>query len=99
MTLNGKTIDRCYVTYEQLMEGGTLDFTLSAEPDRTWGTDPAWAPYSYTTRPTVSIPSVANDLSLFDGEITAELKVLGILYVTLDLQGFRSGSMDEALKR
>lgn len=32
-------------------------------------------------------------------EITAELKALGILYVTLDLQGFRSGSMDEALKR
>ena len=32
-------------------------------------------------------------------EITAELKVLGILYVTLDLHGFRSGSMDEALKR
>ena len=27
-----------------------------------------------------------------------ELKKLGILYVTLDLQGFRSGSMDEALK-
>lgn len=32
-------------------------------------------------------------------EITVELKALGILYVTLDLQGFRSGSMDEALKR
>ncbi len=31
-------------------------------------------------------------------EITGELKALGILYVTLDLQGFRSGSMDEALK-
>lgn len=31
-------------------------------------------------------------------EITEELKKLGILYVTLDLQGFRSGSMDEALK-
>ena len=30
-------------------------------------------------------------------EITKGLKALGILYVTLDLQGFRSGSMDEAL--
>ena len=87
VTLNGKTIDRCYVTYEQLMEGGTLDFTLSAEPDRTWGTDPAWAPYSYTTRPTVSIPSVANDLSLFDGEITAELKSVtpgAVIHYTLN---------------
>ncbi len=30
---------------------------------------------------------------------TAHLKSLGFLYVTLDLQGFRSGSMNEALKR
>ncbi|MBA2450492.1 MAG: ATP-dependent sacrificial sulfur transferase LarE [Chloroflexi bacterium] len=30
---------------------------------------------------------------------TAYLKSLGFLYVTLDLQGFRSGSMNEALKR
>lgn len=32
-------------------------------------------------------------------EITGKLKALGILYVTLDLQGFRSGSMDEALPK
>ncbi len=28
--------------------GATLDFTLSAKPDRSWGTDPADAPPSYT---------------------------------------------------
>ena len=28
--------------------GGTLDFTLSAQPDPSWGTDPADAPPSYT---------------------------------------------------
>ena len=32
------------------------------------------------------------------GEISGRLKELGIPYVTLDLQGFRSGSMDENLK-
>ena len=30
--------------------------------------------------------------------ILEEFKSLGFLYVTLDLQGYRSGSMDEVLK-
>jgi uncharacterized protein len=33
------------------------------------------------------------------GEITERLKELGYLYVTLDLAGYRTGSMNEALKR
>jgi uncharacterized protein len=32
-------------------------------------------------------------------EIVKELKALGFLYVTVDLQGFRSGSLNEALKK
>lgn len=32
-------------------------------------------------------------------EIVSHLKKLGFLYVTLDLQGFRSGSMDEVLQK
>lgn len=30
VTLNGEEISHCYITYDQLMQGGTLDFTLSA---------------------------------------------------------------------
>lgn len=72
--LNGQEISTCYLTYDQLMEGGTLDFTLAATPDRTWGVEPADAPYSYTTRSVVSVPYIANDLYLFEEEVTAELK-------------------------
>jgi uncharacterized protein len=32
------------------------------------------------------------------GELVAALKALGYTYVTLDLTGFRSGSMNEVLK-
>lgn len=74
VTLNGTPIETCYLTYEQLMAGGTLAFTLSSEPNRTWGTASENAPYSYTTRPTVSIPFVTNDLYLFEGETTADLQ-------------------------
>ncbi len=34
---------------------------------------------------------------LYRKEITAKLKSLGYLYVALDLEGFRSGSMDVGL--
>ena len=37
VTLNGEEISHCYITYDQLMQGGTLDFTLSATPDKRWG--------------------------------------------------------------
>lgn len=74
VSLNGEEIKHCYITYDQLMQGGTLDFTLSATPDKRWGTAPEYAPYSYTEQPTVSIPYIANDLDLFEGEIMAELK-------------------------
>lgn len=74
VSLNGRPVDACYLTYEQLMGGGTLAFTLSATPDRRWGTAPEAAPYSYTTRPTVSIPYVTHDLYLFEGETSADLQ-------------------------
>ena len=31
--------------------------------------------------------------------IIKEFKMLGFMYVTMDLQGFRSGSMEESLKK
>ncbi|WP_297908538.1 GH92 family glycosyl hydrolase [uncultured Parabacteroides sp.] len=87
VSLNGEKIEHCYITYDQLMQGGTLNFTLSAVPDKSWGTAPEHAPYSYTEQPTVSIPYIANDLDLFEGEITAELKSTtpgAIIHYTLD---------------
>ena len=87
VTLNGEEISHCYITYDQLMQGGTLDFTLSATPDKRLGTAPEYAPYSYTEQPTVSIPYIANDLDLFEGEITAELKSTtpeAVIHYTLD---------------
>ena len=71
--LNGKEILSNYITYEQLMQGGTLDFTLSAEPNKTRGTKPATAPYSYTNRNVASIPYVTKDADLFVNQIEIAL--------------------------
>lgn len=71
--LNGVELEKCYISYEQIMGGGTLEFTLSDTPDKSWGKDPSWAPYSYTDKATVSIPFIASDLNLFEGEAVADL--------------------------
>ena len=71
--LNGVEIEKCFITYEQIMGGGTLEFTLTDLPDKSWGSDPSWAPYSYTESETVSIPFIANDLNLFENEVVAKL--------------------------
>lgn len=85
--LNGQELTNCFITYEQLMEGGSLDFTLTDREDSGWGTAPEAAPYSYTTKPTVSIPSVGEDLSLFEKEVKATVQCTtpdAAIHYTLD---------------
>lgn len=45
-TLNGKPLDRAYLTHEEIVAGGELHFTMQAEPNKAWATDPAQRPYS-----------------------------------------------------
>jgi putative alpha-1,2-mannosidase len=32
--LNGKALDRSYITHEEIMSGGTLEFTMSSSPNK-----------------------------------------------------------------
>jgi hypothetical protein len=63
VSLNGKTLNANFITYEQLMNGGTLDFELSDQPVKETANNAA--PYSLTTENTVSVPFVKEDLNLF----------------------------------
>jgi predicted alpha-1,2-mannosidase len=51
VTLDGKPLERDYLTYAEIMKGGTLHFTMQAEPNKTWATQPQDRPYSMTTYP------------------------------------------------
>jgi len=42
VTLNGKTINRNYLTHQELMAGGELVFTASAAPNKNWGLANQW---------------------------------------------------------
>lgn len=71
--LNGMPIQSNYITHEQLMQGGTLEFRLSPEPSKTRGTDKKDYPYSLSTEPVVSIPNIAKNLALFVDSIRFEI--------------------------
>ena len=71
VTLNGKSLERNFVTYEEIMAGGTLAFKLSKTPDHSRDALPA--PYSLSREPIVSTPSLPEGLSLFKGEMTMEM--------------------------
>lgn len=73
VTLNGRPIDKNYITYEQLMEGGTLAYTLVDQPNKQRGVSAETFPYSYTTDKVVSIPSIPKDLNLFMESVTFEI--------------------------
>ncbi|WP_082559871.1 GH92 family glycosyl hydrolase [Lysobacter sp. Root559] len=45
-TLNGKPLDRAYLRHDEILAGGELRFTMQAQPDKAWATDPKQRPYS-----------------------------------------------------
>ena len=53
MSLNGRPLQRTYLTSCELFRGGSLDVTLGALADKSWGTGPGAAP------PSLSKPSAA----------------------------------------
>lgn len=65
VTLNGEEITNNYITYEQLMAGGTLDYRLSDKPNKDRGVAESSYPYSETKGLVVSIPYTTQDLDLF----------------------------------
>lgn len=73
VTLDGKPIDRNYITYDELMQGGELHFALRPRPDYERGTDDAAAPHSLTRGEVVSIPYTTQNVSLFTEPIAVVL--------------------------
>ena len=46
VTLNGKPLDRLYLTHEEIMQGGELIFTMSDKVHAAWSSHPHGLPYS-----------------------------------------------------
>lgn len=70
VTLNGEPVDNNFITYSQIMDGGTLAFTLTDTPVKE---RKGAAPYSMTAAPQVSVPYIGQDTYLFTDSITVTL--------------------------
>jgi predicted alpha-1,2-mannosidase len=70
--LNGQRIPENFVTYQQLMEGGTLEFVLGNKPNTERGTAPETYPFSQSKSEEVSVPYISNDISFFEKEVTVQ---------------------------
>ena len=42
--LNGNALERSYITFEEVFNGGTLEFTMTDQPNSTWATQPENCP-------------------------------------------------------
>lgn len=85
--LNGQAIDRNFLTYDEIMGGGTLAFTLTDKPDTSRATSPEAAPYSMTKQMRVATPFIATDVYLFTDSITVEVGCNtpeAVIHYTLD---------------
>ena len=54
VTLNGAPLTRSYLTHAEILAGGTLRFTMQAQPNRAWATAAAARPYSMTPYPSTA---------------------------------------------
>jgi len=84
---NGSDVSANFVNHADLMQGGTLAFTLSSQPVMTRGTELTDAPYSMTQQPRVAVPYITNDLYLFKEDVTIEMGTAtpdARIYYTLD---------------
>lgn len=73
VSFNGRPVDRTYVDYEQLMQGGVLEFVLAPEPHAEWAAGDEACPYSQTGTEVVSIPYTTANFSLFTESIDVDL--------------------------
>ncbi|WP_418990713.1 GH92 family glycosyl hydrolase [Alistipes sp.] len=73
VTLDGASVDRNFVTYDELMRGGELHFALRPTPDTLRCTGPEAEPYSMTRGEAVSVPYTTQSLSLFTEPVEVQL--------------------------
>lgn len=71
--LNGQLLDRTYITYQEIMDGGELEFSLCKEPDKQWGASAEAAPYSLTRGSVVSLPYTTATTSMFVQSVNVDL--------------------------
>ena len=91
-SLNGQSLDRTYITHEEIMKGGTLEFSMTDNP-AAWGSKVGQEPESTIDEHLiVPAPFIARGSVAFKGSTNVELDIVdkeAIIYYRLDDSGFQ----------
>ena len=91
-TLNGKALNNSYITHNQILAGGTLNFVMGPKPNMSWGKSDATRPpagmpvgYNYPAPPAPAVKIVQN--------WTVPIRVVAGSYD--DIDGFKADFTNE----
>ena len=86
--LNGKPLERSYITFDEVYEGGELVFTMTSTPDSPWATQPEHCPVVRIPGESILVvPAINAESNTFFDSITVTMShpVEGTeIYYTLD---------------
>ena len=85
--LNGQPLERSYITFDEIYNGGELVFTMTATPDSPWATQPENCPVARIPGESILVvPAINAEAStFFDSiEVTMSHPLSASIYYTLD---------------
>ena len=86
--LNGKPLERSYITFEEVYNGGTLEFTMTDQSNSTWATQPENCPVVRIPEESiVVVPTINADSDTFFDSLMVSMShpVEGVkIYYTMD---------------
>ena len=88
VTLNGRPLERSYITFDEIYGGGELVFTLTSTPDSPWGTQPENCPVQRIPGESILVvPAINAESNTFFDSLTVTIchPIEGtVIHYTLD---------------
>ena len=86
--LNGKPLERSYITFDEVFNGGELEFTMTATPDSPWATQPENCPVvRIPSESILVVPAINAESNTFFDSLTVTMShpIEGtVIHYTLD---------------
>ena len=86
--LNGKALERSFITFEEIYNGGELEFTMTSTPDSPWATQPENCPVVRIPGESILVvPAINAESTTFIDSLTVTMShpIEGaVVYYTLD---------------
>ena len=74
VTLNGKPLERSYITFNEIYDGGELVFTLTSTPDSPWATQPENCPVQRIPGESILVvPAINAESNTFFDSLTVSM--------------------------